>query len=713
MPQIINTNIASLNAQRNLNSSQRANSTALERLSSGLRINSAKDDAAGLAISTRFDSQIRGTGQAIRNSGDAISLAQTAEGALNSMTASLQRVRELALQSANDTNTDIDRQALQEEVDQLVSEIDNISKTTNFNGKKLLDGSFSNSVFQTGANAGDTISVSIGKLATDSLGTAGGAGISAVTGSTTASGSFVGTTTSGQALVSGDLVINGVAVGASVGTSDTSSTHQAASSAIAKAAAINAVSEQSGVVATVDGTTVAGTSSGGTVANVTNATIFINNVQVELGNSTTLTAEQNLQATANAINAKSAQTGVTAVFNGDAANGVSLVAEDGRNIAIGGTAAGITAKFGLASNTAITSTTQAGVTSNSTQDVFVGTFNLSSADGSDIGLTTNTGDIDHAGFEVGTFSGVNSGVVSNGGAMGTTANAGISTGDLVINGVAVGASVSTDDTASSASKSASAISKAAAINKVSDQTGVTAVVNENRINSITDISGTTGGTATINGVSITTSYATGDTVDVKLANIVSAINAKSGQTGVTAEALDADSFTLVAADGRNISLTTGSAFGAVADAADNSTYVGSVTLKAAGTIELSSNTNNIAQSGFKVGSYGSSESGTLLKDIDITTAEGATKAITAIDNAIKTISSKVGELGAVQNRFQNTISNLEVNNENLNAANSRIRDADFAAETAALSKSQVLQQAGVSILAQANARPQQVLSLLG
>ncbi len=713
MPQIINTNVASLTAQRNLNTAQRTNDSALQRLSSGLRINSAKDDAAGLAISTRFDSQIRGTGQAIRNSGDAISLAQTAEGALNSMTSSLQRVRELALQSANDTNTGLDRQALQEEVDQLVAEIDNISKTTNFNGKKLLDGSFSNAVFQTGANAGDTIKVGIAKLATDSLGTAAGAGISAVTGSTNANGALVGTSTAGQAMVSGDLVINGIAIGGSVGTADTASTHQAASSAIAKAAAINSVSDQTGVVATVDGTTVAGTSTGGTVANVTNATIAINNVNIELGNSTTLTVEQNLQATADAINAKSAQTGVVATFGGDAQQGVTLTAADGRNIAIAGTAIGITAKFGLASNTAVSSTTQAGVVSNSTQDVFMGSFNLSSNDGSDIKLTSNTGKIDRAGFEVGTFSGVNSGVTSNGGTMGSTANAALATGDLVINGVAVGGSVSTDDTASSASKSGSAIAKAAAINRVSAQTGVTAVVNENRVNSIDDISTTTGGSATINGVTITTSYATGDAVDVKLKNIVDAINQKSGQTGVTAEALDADSFTLVAKDGRNITLTSGSAFGAVADANDNSTYVGSVSLQSAGKIDISTNTNLIAQSGFKVGSYGSSQSGTLLKDIDVTTVDGATKAITAIDNAIKTISTKVGELGAVQNRFQNTISNLEVSNENLSAANSRIRDADFAQETANLSKSQVLQQAGVSILSQANARPQQVLSLLG
>ncbi|MFT7091903.1 MAG: flagellin, partial [Candidatus Azotimanducaceae bacterium] len=147
MPQIINTNIASLTAQRNLNSSQSANRTALERLSSGLRINSAKDDAAGLAISTRFSSQIRGLSVAIRNAGDGISLAQTAEGALDSISSSLQRLRELALQSSNATNSDVDREALNAEAQQLISEITRTGEQTDFNGTNLLDGNF-NASFQ-------------------------------------------------------------------------------------------------------------------------------------------------------------------------------------------------------------------------------------------------------------------------------------------------------------------------------------------------------------------------------------------------------------------------------------------------------------------------------------------------------------------------------------------------------------------------------------
>ncbi|WP_166252417.1 flagellin [Marinobacter salicampi] len=161
MPQIINTNIASLNAQRNLNASQSDANTALERLSSGLRINSAKDDAAGLAISTRFESQISGLNMAQRNANDGISLAQTTEGALNEVVSNLQRIRELAIQSANATNSQSDREALDAEVQQRIDEISRISNQTSFNGLKVLDGTFGTASFQVGANSGDTISINL------------------------------------------------------------------------------------------------------------------------------------------------------------------------------------------------------------------------------------------------------------------------------------------------------------------------------------------------------------------------------------------------------------------------------------------------------------------------------------------------------------------------------------------------------------------------
>lgn len=312
MAQIINTNIASLNAQRNLNSSQAATNQALERLSSGLRINSAKDDAAGLAISTRFQSQINGLNVAMRNVGDGVSLAQTAEGALGAMTDSLQRIRELALQSSNGTNSDADRQALNAETQQLIAEISRAGSQTNFNGLNLLDGSFS-SVFQVGANSGETISVSIGKLTADTLGVSSKSGVSA--------------TATNSALSGGDLVINGTSIGASRASDDTASTANQSASAIAKAAAVNRATAETGVSAIVDKNTSAGTSM---TASVTAGTVTVNGTSISV--ETTADATSSRAAVVSAINAQSGLTGVTAVDSGDDALGVSLVAADGRNI---------------------------------------------------------------------------------------------------------------------------------------------------------------------------------------------------------------------------------------------------------------------------------------------------------------------------------------------------------------------------------------------
>jgi len=212
--QVINTNVISLNAQRNLSSSQSSLATAMQRLSSGLRINSAKDDAAGLAISERMTSQINGLDQAGRNANDGISLAQTAEGALGSIGSNLQRVRELAVQSANATNSTSDRAAIQTEVSQLMSEIDRVANQTSFNGVKLVDGSFSSAVFQVGANAGETITVG-------SITDANVAALGSVTAATGQSGAVSGISALG-AVGAGKLVVNGVDVGASIGAAGSS-----------------------------------------------------------------------------------------------------------------------------------------------------------------------------------------------------------------------------------------------------------------------------------------------------------------------------------------------------------------------------------------------------------------------------------------------------------------------------------------------------------
>lgn len=268
--QVINTNTASLNAQRNLSTSGSSLATSLQRLSSGLRINSAKDDAAGLAISERFTSQIRGVNQAARNANDGISLSQTAEGALAEVGNNLQRIRELAVQASNGTNNQTDRDALNAEVTQLKAEIQRVSEQTSFNGTKLLDGSFTAVAFQVGANAGETISIS--SIANTQTAAIGGT-------FTRTTGSFNATALTGfaTAIAAGGLVLNGTDVGA-IG---------AAANAQERAGqlveAINRVSAQSGVGASYDATTgdvtlvsnaavvTTGTTNSATVAGIANA----------------------------------------------------------------------------------------------------------------------------------------------------------------------------------------------------------------------------------------------------------------------------------------------------------------------------------------------------------------------------------------------------------------------------------------------------------
>jgi flagellin len=309
--------MASLNAQRNLNTNASSLATALQRLSSGLRINSAKDDAAGLAISERFTSQIRGMNQAARNGNDGISLAQTAEGSLMQIGNNLQRMRELAVQSANATNSQGDRDALQNEVSQLAAEIQRVAAGAQFNGVSLLDGTFSAQTFQVGANnsANDRITVaSIADARTSALGASYSASVT--------SGNVSGVGSTGS-----NVQINGVNIIASV--SDGVSTAAATGSAKAMATAINGTGGTGGVTATAS-TTVAGTSM---VTAALTGTITINGVttgSITVGGGTL--AADRIAVTA-AINAISAATGVSATNTGADATGVTMTAADGRNIA--------------------------------------------------------------------------------------------------------------------------------------------------------------------------------------------------------------------------------------------------------------------------------------------------------------------------------------------------------------------------------------------
>jgi flagellin len=482
---VINTNVASLNAQRNLSTSSSGLTTSLQRLSSGMRINSAKDDAAGLAISERMTAQIRGSNQAARNANDGISLAQTAEGDLGSISDNLQRMRELSVQSANASNSDSDRAALQTEVTALKSEIDRVAKNSTFNGVKLLDGSFNAQTFQIGANSTSNDKIVVAKIAsasTDQLGSAGSSFKASVTG---------GAATAATALAAGDVTLNGVQVGAS---QQGAAAGQSASSAFAKAAAINAVAAQSGVTAEAQATT------------------------------------QTLTAT---------------TFIAIPAGGLKLNGVDVGAVAAGGDVKGQGANVAAEINKL---STQTGVTASA--DATTGAVKLTAADGRDIKLES------------------------------TTVNAATGTGQGV----------------------------AAAITTTEGKVNLSSTSKDGIVVS--------GGAVAVAGLTAATTSAT-----------------------------------------------------------------------------MTSQVNSV-------------------NTIDISTAKGAQDALAAIDGALNKINSSRSDLGALQNRFSSVVSGLATTTENLTASRSRITDTDFAAETANLSRSQILQQAGTAMLAQANQLPNSVMSLL-
>lgn len=314
----INTNVNSLTAQRNLNSTQNSLSTSLQRLSSGLRINSAKDDAAGLAISARFTAQIRGLNQAARNANDGVSLAQTAEGALGQIGDSLQRVRELSVQAANASNSASDRAALQQEITQALSEVDRVGTQTSFNGTKLLNGSFTSQAFQVGADAGETITIN--SILDSRIASLGSHTLTAD-----------GTVTGGVVAAAAATVNNGIAA-ATAATNFTIETNTGRTTAIAYAAnsgandiasAINAAASSIGVTATAtNSTTLSGLNVAGTVSfNLNGSSI-----------TSAVTDVNDLSGLVSSINGVAGSTGVTASFATSAKNSITLTTTDGRNI---------------------------------------------------------------------------------------------------------------------------------------------------------------------------------------------------------------------------------------------------------------------------------------------------------------------------------------------------------------------------------------------
>jgi flagellin len=697
---VINTNIKALAAQGSLSNVNKATETTMERLSTGLRINSAKDDAAGLAITNRMTSQIRGFAVAIRNSNDGISMAQTAEGAMGQVTSMLQRMRELSVQSANGAMSDADRGNIQQEVSQLKMQIDDVANKTNHNNIKLLDGSAGKVTLQTGVYAGDTMDISFGSVKTKDIGLGSRASLAA----TGTSFDIVTAAAGTKAMDAGDLLLNGVAVGASLEIDDKLSNVGNDSSAIAKAAAINRVSAQSGVYATVGDTTVHGSVM---TAAVSSGVITINGVETATV-FTTDDAELSREAVVTAINNISAQTGVRAINTNDDKKGVVLVAADGRNISIESELD--EAVSGLAD----------------ADKTYTGTYELNTLDGRSITVGSNVdGDLTMAGLNRGTYDADTAQSVTTARTVATTAAPGELKGNtLVINGVGIDASVASDDKASlvenGSTKKDSAIAIAAAINKKTSLTGVTATA-EPTVIAGSSYTAASVGSFKINGIETISTGASFNSRD----DVINAVNQVQGQTGVIAEA-NGDGIRLIAQDGRNITIETDAdaatdlGLGDNTDVEDNigevATFYSTVKLSSdkAFTIDSGSegNDENFELLGFHKGTFGGSDNALKIKDIDVTTQQGATDAINAIDAAINSVSADQAKAGAFQNRLDAVVSNLTESTQNMSASRSRILDTDYATETTNLARSQIISQAATAMLAQANQSAQSVLSLL-
>ncbi|MFZ4699527.1 MAG: flagellin [Candidatus Methylumidiphilus sp.] len=646
MAQYVNTNISSLTAQKNLNASQNALQTSMARLSSGMRINTAQDDAAGFAIATRLTSQINGIGQATLNANDAISLTQTADSGMASISNNLQKMRTLSVQASNSTYTASDRASMNDEVQQLKGEIDRVAGGTNFNGLKLLDGSFTSQSFQVGASntTNDTIQVnSISSMKTDAL---GGVGTSAQT--------TVAGVKPTAALTAGDLTLNGIQVGNSELGAEAG---QSTASAFSIATAINLAN--TGVTATADPNTVtssaaanAGSVTDAFTAGIADKAFSINGIDVgavaaggnAAGNGANLAA---------AINKVATQSGVTAKANATT-GAVTLTAADGRDINIG------------LNNTASSATTQT-----TARAEFLAKTGFDTAV---VGTQAVANTVTAA---AGTFTAATSATATDAFQLklndGTTTTTAI---DVVVG--AGGADGAALDAAWATNASTLATAGYTKSGNFSDGTA-----------KITNTAG--------KAITVSTSFS-------------DAVGSAGAATGATA--------------GGSFATWTGAGLSTAAGA--NSTGVGTAAVGAAnhGSITLNSTSSDgIVIGGAAVGNAGltskigqngptTTSSISAVAAVDISTQSGAQNALSAIDGAISMVNKSQGLIGALQNRFSSAVSNLQATSTNLSAARSRIQDTDFASETASMTRAQVLQQAGMAILGQANQAPNQVMGLL-
>lgn len=614
MPLIVNTNIASLNTQRQLTGANTAINKSLERLSSGLRINRASDDAAGLAIATRLQAQVRGLQQASRNANNAISLVQTAEGALNSVTNILQRLRELAVQAASDDNTDTDRTALNNEATQLRNELTRLAQTVEFNGTTLLDGTFSGKKFQIGANADQTLTFEINDVRATAIGKF------ATQTADVGNGIATPTTDGAGNLSASEFTINGTGV---VATSDSD--------------------DQTSVLILGSGT------SGGNILASSGST-----ATASLGNFSTAVGNLVINSTSIALST------LVIGSNADYTNTESVVTD-------------------------VVSVINAASITNVTARISGSHLVLEATNGTNFELSV-TGSLD----------------ITEEGSTAVAQLLGVGTAFLGGSNVTV----------TSYNGQSSAIAKAASVNAIKSSTSVSATVNENTItftNAITAAT-LTSGDFFINGTNIGAVTITANDANGALA---AAINAQSDTTGVKAS-VSAGKLTLTATDGRNISLQATSAVQTAIGNSSDLTFTG-VTAIARGSFALTS-TGNFTLSGTTT-DIGSISATTYvatgnLSTLAITSRTAANTAITQIDSALDQINTSRSSIGAVQSRLGTAIEFLDNAAENQAASESRIRDADFALETAQFTRGQILVQAATAILAQANAQPQVALQLL-
>jgi flagellin len=681
----INTNMGALIAQNNMDRNSKSLDQALERLSSGLRINSASDDAAGSAIASKMEAQVRSLGVAVRNSNDAISLTQTAQGALGEIENMLQRMRELSVQAGNSTLNASDRTQIQAEVDQLSAEIESIASKTNFNGNKLLDGSKTSISFQIGADGSDSLKVGLENATVSSL----GLGSSVTTASIT---SRRIENIEGDILAA-DIKINGENFSAatlvhdsttafnadgrldSTGFGDADNDANGGKVANTIAQIINSNSHIHGAKATAFNKVVGN----GTFA--LTGTITINDTTLAVDSSTSL--NDFVQKVNDNVS------GLTASLDG---NKIVFENTDGDEIVIanGG------AEIGM------------------DDDVYGGYVTISNIDGSDVKIEAGSVENGYGSAAAGEqsdlaligFNEINGATVKSNV---VTSSAIAASDNITINGVGIGDSAS-----------ASAADKAAAINAAN--AGVTASAktvvridvdfNTPTNSALSDVS--------ING--ITTDLRTADT-----SNVVSLVNtALTGKTDVVASMNESGQLVLTSNSGQNIVVLGGTetAVFTAAEAEDGTTF-GSTNsdITAYGVLTLTSNDGSViviedgetdAHTGLdKLGLMAQSEdASTTVTGLAVLTEAQATASISSIDAAIEKVSTFRASFGAYENRIDAVINNLTTLQTNTDAARSRIEDADFAAETSNLTKSQILSQAATSMLAQANASKQNLLALL-